>query len=538
MKAYRLTLFVLLVYGATCHGAEKAVDVVVCGGTPGGITAALSAARLGRTVTLVELHDHLGGMSASGLGTSDIEHRALIGGIFKEFTRRVLAHYVKAYGAESDNVKLCLDGYVYEPSVAEAIFEAMLREHDKITVLKGWRLKAATVENHRVTRIEVEPRRGQGAEQLRAAVFVDATYEGDLYAMAGAKFRVGRESRAEHGEPHAGVVYFDYQERQLLDGTTGAGDDRLPAYTYRLCLTTDPRKAVPLTRPPEGYDRKDYAGYFDDLKAGRLAGPKVFKPGRGYNKAHFDTMVRALSVRDIPNAKTDVNINPRPLGFPFCEENRGYVEGDEGARERICERHKQLSLGLLWFLQNDEEILPAHRKLAQQYHLPKDEFADNGHFPFQLYVREARRLVGAYTLTEHDITGDGRDRTPRRHADGIAVGEFPIDSFPCRKRQPGDTLVLEGYLGMLDFITRPYEIPYRIMIPEKIDGLIVPVAASTTHVAFSSIRMEPTWMALGQAAGVACHLAIAQDTVPRRVPVQELQAILARQGQVLKHTGR
>ena len=162
--------------------------------------------------------------------------------------------------------------------------------------------------------------------------------------------------------------------------------------------------------------------------------------------------------------------------------------------------HRSLVLGLLWFLQNDPEVPAAHRALANEMHLPKDEFTDNAHFPWQLYVREGRRLIGEYTLTEHDITGKGQE--PKHHANSIAVGEFPIDSFPTRKHQPGDTLVLEGYLGMLDYITRPYEIPYRIMIPEKIDGLIVPVAASTTHVAFSSIRMEPTWMSLGQAAGV------------------------------------
>lgn len=529
-----LPLLALLLAASPTRAAE--FDVVVYGGTPGGIAAALSAARMGRSVALVEYHDHVGGMATSGLGKSDVEDRSMIGGLFKEFVARVHTHYVKTYGADSENVKLCHEGYYYEPSVAEVVFEAMLGEHKNVTVMKGWRLKSARVTDNQVRSIDVTNRRSAETQTINGRVFIDATYEGDLYAAAGAKYRLGREARAEHNEPHAGVVYFDYQNRTFLDGTTGAADERLPAYTYRLCLTTDPKNAQPLTRPPAGYDRQLYVGYFDDLKAGRLAGPKVFKPGRGYNPAHFDTLVRALSVTDIPNGKTDVNINPRPLGFPFCEENRGYVEGDEQARERICERHRQLVLGLLWFLQHDEEVPAEHRRLANQYHLPKDEFTDNGHFPFQLYVREGRRLVGAYTLIEHDITGDGTDRTPRRHVDSIAVGEFPIDSFPCRKRQPGDTLVLEGYLGMLDYITRPYEIPYRIMIPKTIDGLIVPVAASTTHVAFSSIRMEPTWMALGQAAGVAAHLAIEHDTAPRRIPLAELQRTLIRQGQVLKHT--
>jgi hypothetical protein len=366
-----------------------------------------------------------------------------------------------------------------------------------------------------------------------AEVFIDATYEGDLLAAAGAEFRLGRESRDEFDEPHAGVVYFDYQTGEFLPGTTGERDSRLPAYTYRLCLTTDSTNAHVLTEPPPDYSRETYTAYFDDLASGRLSGPKHVKPGRGYDPAHFDTMFRALSVTDIPNHKTDVNINPRPLAFPFPEENAGYVEGDAVTRQRICERHRNLTLGLLWFLQNDAEIPEPHRVIAQQYHLPRDEFTDNGHFPFQLYVREARRLIGEYTLTEHDMTSPAGEHLD--HADTIAIGEFPIDSFPCRKRQRGDTVVLEGYLGMLDSITRPYGIPYRIMIPKSIDGLIVPVAASTTHVAYSSIRMEPTWMALGQAAGTAAHLAMAHQTQPRTVAIDSLRRHLAADGQVLDH---
>jgi hypothetical protein len=520
------------VVGCVFAGTLAAQDIVIYGGTPGGIASAISSARLGREVTLVEYHGHIGGMTTSGLGKSDIENRAMIGGIFKEFVAGVREHYVAKYGAEHEHTKLCQDGYYAEPHVAEKVFETMLAREAKITVLKGWRLLAAEVTENTLRGMTIVNRASGEERRLAAKVFIDATYEGDLYAAAGAAFRLGRESREEFGEPHAGVAYFDYQTHEFLPGTTGAGDDRLPAYTYRLCLTKDHGNAAHMTEPPPGYDRKDYLGYFDDLKAGRLAGPKVFKPGRGYNPKHFDTLVRALSVADIPNNKCDVNINPRPLGFPFPEENRGYIEGDEATRERIRQRHRSLTLGLLWFLQNDPEVPEAHRALANELHLPKDEFTDNAHFPWQLYVREGRRLVGEYTLTQHDITGKGQE--PKHHADSIAVGEFPIDSFPCRKRQPGDTLVLEGYLGMLDYNTRPYEIPYRIMIPDKVDGLIVPVAASTTHVAFSSIRMEPTWMALGQAAGVAAHLAIENKVEPRAMPIGELQAILEMQGQVLR----
>lgn len=516
--------------------SDSPCDVVVLGGTPGGIAAAVAAARLGRSVVLVEYHNHIGGMTASGLGKSDVENRAMIGGLFREFTERVRSRYVETYGPDSENVQLCHDGYYAEPSVAETVFKAMVREQPAISVTKGWRLVSASVTDNRLTSIVVESLNSGESLTLQAEVFIDATYEGDLYAAAGAEFRLGRESRQDFDEPHAGVVYFDYQNREFLPGTTGEGDNRLPAYTYRLCLTTDPANSYVLSEPPPEYDRQDYLGYFDDLAAGRLGGPRVVKPGRGYNPAHFNTLVRALSVTDIPNSKTDVNINPRPLGFPFPEENIGYVEGDDATRLRICQRHRNLTLGLLWFLQNDNQVPSEHRAIAGQYHLPLDEFPDNDHFPFQLYVREARRLVGEYTLTEHDITRSADDTSVIQHTDSIAIGEFPIDNFPCRKRQPDDTLVLEGYLGMLDSITRPYEIPYRIMIPRRIDGLIVPVAASTTHVAYSSIRMEPTWMALGQAAGTAAHLCIEHNTEPRSLSTTALQKQLLSQGQVLKRT--
>jgi hypothetical protein len=524
------------IFAACCFLLDRnalAQEVVIYGGTPGGIAAAISSARMGHEVTLIEATHHLGGMTTSGLGKSDIENRAMIGGLFKEFVHGVHQHYLSKYGSQHENTQLCQDGYYAEPHVAELVFEAMIAKETKITVLRGWWLRSASVAGKQLRSIRiVHPPSGEERE-LQAKVFIDATYEGDLFAAAGARFRLGRESRAEFNEPHAGVVYFDYQSHEFLPGTTGEGDDALPAYTYRLCLTNDPANAARMIEPPPGYDRQNYLGYFEDLHAGRLAGPKVFKPGRGYNPKHFDTLVRALSVTEIPNRKMDVNINPRPLAFPFPEENRGYIEGDEATREQIRLRHRSLVLGLLWFLQNDPEVPAAHRALANEMHLAKDEFTDNGHFPWQLYVREGRRLVGLTTLTEHDITGKGQE--PKYHFDSIAVGEFPIDSFPCRKRQPGDERVLEGYLGMLDYITRPYEIPYRIMVPETIDGLLVPVAASTTHVAFSSIRMEPTWMALGQAAGTAAHLAIRDSVELRSVPIPILQSQLLQQGQVLRH---
>lgn len=515
--------------------AGQDYDVVVYGGTPGGVASAISAARLGRSVALVEYHKHLGGMTTSGLGKSDIETREAIGGLFAEFTRQVKEYYVEKYGASSENVKLARDGYYYEPSVAQKVIDTMVARESRIHVLVHHRLEEAIRSGNRLRAIRVRNRSTGKMLELRGGVFIDGTYEGDLLAFAGARYRLGRESRAEFNELHAGVVYQDYETRTFLAGTTGEGDRRIPAYTFRLCLTTDPSNGRPLTAPPPGYDRNHYIGYLDDWRSGRFAPPKVMKDGVGYFAPTFNTVIRAISIAELPNRKTDVNINPRALGFPFAELNYSYPEADWDERERITAKIRNLTIGLLYFLQNDPEIPPEHRKLANQYHFARDEFADNDNFPFQLYVREARRLVGLYTLSENDtIVGPELGRT-RIHEDSIAAGEFPVDSFPVRRREPGHNLALEGYIFMLDNLTRPYQIPYRVMVPETVDGLLVPVAASTTHVAFSTVRLEPTWMAMGQAAGAAAHLALAARTEPRTVSPALLQRLLLTRDHVITY---
>ncbi len=514
---------------------EYSFDVVILGGTPGGISTAISSSRSGLSVALIESHNHIGGMTTSGLGKSDIENRDMIGGIFQEFTDRVLNYYISQYGEDSKNVSLCNEGYYYEPSVAEKILEKMLSECPSVMIFKGFDLDSLFVENNQLSSVKVIQKNSNDTLQLSANLFVDATYEGDLYAKAGARYRLGRESREEYQEKYAGKIYYDYEEKKILKGSSGESDNLLPAYTYRLCFTSNPENSYRLEKPPEDYDRKHYLAYFDDLNSGRMSAPKEMKMGWGYNEEHFDTMMRVFSVTPLPNEKYDVNINPRPLGFPFPEENKGYVEGDSLIRSQICKRHRNLALGLLYFVQNDPDVSESDRQLANKYHLPKDEFQDNDHFPFQLYIREARRLVGEEILTENDVTYGNSSELNKKKRDSIAVGEFPIDSFPCQKRQVGDTRVLQGYLGMLAHITKPYQIPYGIMIPEKLESLIVPVAASTTHVAYSSIRMEPTWMAMGQAAGIACALAIKNQCLLRDVPIELLQNELIEQGQVLEH---
>ncbi|GMW03808.1 MAG: hypothetical protein AMXMBFR84_49420 [Candidatus Hydrogenedentota bacterium] len=513
-----LVAVMLLFVTALPSGADSAreCDVVVVGATPGGIAAAVTAARLGQNVVLIEYRSHVGGLSASGLGKSDIVVGGAVGGIWTEFKKRIHDHYVAAYGADSEAVKICKAGTFYEPHVAESVFMDMLSDAG-VDLFKKHRLMEAIRNGDRLTAVRVKNRESGKIREFRAQVFVDGTYEGDLAAFAGAAYRLGRESRTEFNEPHAGVIYMDHSSRKFLPGTTGEGDDRLPAFTYRLCLTNQPENSVPVAMP-EGYDRNRYTNYFLDLKLGRL-----------------DTIVKALSIAPIPNGKFDANMKPWPLGFPFAEENIGYIEADWDEREAMEAHLRNLTLGLVYFLQNDPEIADEQRNDALQYGLPKDEFLDTGHFPWALYVREGRRIVGEYTLTENDVTyGPGMMRAPI-HRDAVATGEFPIDAFPTRKYEPGHEAALEGYILMLGEYTKPYQIPYGCMVPEKVNGLIAPVPVSATHIAFSTVRLEPTWLSLGQAAGIAADLAIRGETEIRDVSIDALQAKLIAEGQVLSY---
>lgn len=507
---------------------DQEFDVVVYGATPGGIGAAIAAARMGHRVALVEPQNHVGGMTASGLSRSDVITRAAIGGLYREFAARVYRHYVETYGADSENVKLSDDGYACEPRVAEKILSGMIADEARIRLFLGYRLQDASRAGSRLVSMRAQPIAAGAPETFRARVFIDASYEGDLAAAAGVAYRIGRESRAEFNELHAGVIYVNPQTHAILAGTTGAGDRRVQAYTFRLCLSVDPANSYIPTEPPPGYRREIYLPYLDEWKAGRMGDPKPGRPGAG-------TVLRAFTLTPIPNKKYDANSWALALSYPFAEESDQYPEGSPELRQKITEKIRNLTLGLLWFIQHDPDVPAEHRQAANRFHLALDEFSDNNHFPWQLYVREARRIIGLSTLTENDVMPLTENGRPPLHQDVIAAGEYPIDSMPARKRQPGDTVILEGYLGMMREITRPYQFPYGIIVPRDVEGLLVPVAASATHLAFSSIRLEPTWMALGHAAGVAAHLVIATGVSVHNVDVVRMQTLLLQQGQVLTY---
>jgi FAD dependent oxidoreductase len=520
--------FLLAVTLAAPAWSDQEFDVVVYGATPGGLGAAITAARMGHSVALVEPQNHVGGMTASGLSRSDVETRAAIGGLYREFVGKVYRHYVDTYGAGSENLKLSEDGYACEPHVAEKILSGMISAEPRIRLFTGHLLEEVSRSGRRVVSMRVKQLSTGKSEIFRGRVFIDASYEGDLAAAAGAAYRIGRESRAEFNEVHAGVIYLNPRTKSILAGTTGAGDRRVQAYTFRLCLTVDPANSYIPKDPPPGYRRELYLPYLDDVKAGRMGDPRPGRPGAG-------TVVRAFTLSPIPNQKYDANSYALALAYPFSEESEKYPEAGPEQRRQITDKIRNLTIGLLWFMQHDPDVPAEHREIANKFNLAKDEFPDNNHFPWQLYVREARRIIGLYTLSENDVMPLSTEGRPPIHADAICAGEYPIDSMPMRKRQPGDSVILEGYLGMMRDVTRPYQIPFRIIVPRDVDGLLVPVAASTTHLGFSSIRLEPTWTAIGQAAGLAAHLAIQGNVLPGKVDIDSLQRMLLERGQVLTY---
>jgi hypothetical protein len=528
-----------LVAPARDAGAATTItaDVVVVGATPGGIMAAVAAARAGRDVVLLERGSHVGGLPANGLGATDIGTRGATGGLFLEFVRRVRRHYADTHGADSEALRDCSDGYHFEPHVAERVFESLLSEH--AAHLRVFRRRQFDADPANVTRARgilraIDVRNlAPGAsrddrERFEARVFIDATYEGDLAAAAGCEYRVGREGRDEFDEAMAGRLYKVWGG-PVGPGSTGLADNAIQAFNFRLCLTRRADDQVPVPRP-EHYDRAEFLPLAEDIRAERTTG--LPRTGAAVAERYWDGIGRVLNPVVLPNGKVDANNQHLNfLSSDLPEENWPWPTSSWDWRDRFAERLRDYTLGLVWFAQNDPAMPDDVRIRCREWGLARSEFADNGHFPRQVYVREGRRVVGEYWFAAADAVPAAEGGRPPLHADSITASHYSLDSHAVRKREPG-RVHLDGFFSSP---SRPYTVPYGVIVPKRVDGLLTPVPVSGTHVGFSTLRMEPCWMALGEAAGEAAALAIERGVPPRKVPVPALQRRLLARGAVLLH---
>ncbi len=503
-------------------------DLVVAEATPAGIAMAVRAAREDLRVLLATRGHHLGGMLASGLGVWDTLIPGRRAPIYDEVRAAILKHYRDSAGEDSPQYRAALpepEGHAngrFEPSVAAKVFEVLVADEPLLTVWREMEPVAVKKEGSRIVAVDFRDRATGAVRQVLGKVFADCTYEGDLAALAGVAFRLGREGHKEHGEPHAGRIFLrpaameradpavaalaarrrpwqlrsftEFQEIVPADGA-GSQDDAVQAFNYRTILSCDPEHRVPVTKPP-GYDPTPYR----DLE--------------------YDSLVQPL-----PNRKASWNRPQLP--------GRGaeYVLGDPDTRRRIRDEHWAATLGLLYFLQSDPEVETAVRDRWSQYGLAADEFAENSSRPYELYVREGRRIMGRALLTEHDTRpAEGYERAPI-HADSIGVTEWYVDIHVCGVERVADSF-RDGKM-MLHVESVPGQVPYGALLPREIDNLLVPVGLSATHVAFSAVRLEPTWMALGEAAGFAAAQAVRTRTCPANLNTNRLQRTLAQAGVML-----
>ncbi len=493
-------------------------DVVVVGATPAGIAAAINAARYDHTVLLAEEYAQVGGLMTAGLSFTDFISYEVLGGTFLDYTRRVEAYYTEKYGTGSEQHRASHGGIHAEPHVTLDIFRQMLGEYDQITTRTNLRLTDVAyrtgADSTRTIRSVslINPQTGDTLT-AQGKVFIDATYEGDLAARAGADYWVGRESRQAYGEFLAGKIFYRYGV--ILPGSNGTADEKIQAYNFRPIMTDVPTNRVLVPKPP-GYRREDYVGIAEVLRQGKV--PRVFVE-KG-NDGLFRTQM-------LPNRKADVNdIKNAPVRMALLGENYAYPEGDQETRQAIVERHRRHLLGMLYFVQNDPAMPEQFRAEARQWGLAKDEFVDTGHFPARLYIREARRIRGHYVFTQNDVRTIDNTLIVQLKEDAIAIGDYALN---CHGVAPA-TLHPAVADGDFNFIPAPFQIPFGVIVPRGFDNLLVPVAVSASHVGFSGLRLEPTWTALGQAAGLAAHVALRTQTSVPEVDVAKVQQLLHESG--------
>jgi hypothetical protein len=462
-------------------------------------------------------------LPANGLGATDIGTREATTGLFREFVNRVKQYYIITYGPDSEQVKMCSDGYHFDPSVGAKIFDEMLNEHsDKITIRKmrqfDAEMKNIVMHNGRIEKIHILNRENRQMEIYQGSIFLDATYEGDLGAATGIPFRVGRESKEEFNEPGAGRIY-KYWNGFEGPGSTYQADNAVQSYNYRLCLTNNSQNRVTITKPAD-YNRNEYVSLIEDVWTGRNTNakmmnvtPEMMEENRQHIKAGNPSKLpgdrwgidKITNIVHLPNMKTDANNQHDAfISTDLPEENWPWPTSSWEWRDRYATRLRAYIEGLFWFAQNDPE-LPSHfRKAAKEWGLAKDEYQDNGHFPRQVYVREGRRFEGMYFFTANDAIPVFPGSRPPIHDASITAGHYPLDSHAVRKREYG-RVHLDGFLS---YSAAVYTVPFGVMVPKKVDNLLLPVPVSGSHIGFSTLRMEPCWMAIGQAAGISASIAI------------------------------
>lgn len=518
------------------QGGAENYDVVVYGGVSGGVAAAVQAARMGKTVVLIAPGKHLGGMTSGGLGWVDVGNVASIGGIAREYFHNVWKHYQDdaSWKWEQKHPMQGQHGplppgdetlWIVEPSVAEGLFDRMAAEA-KIPVVRQERLNrkdGVVKKGGRIVSIAMESGR-----VFRGKMFIDATYEGDLMAAAGVSYTVGREANSLYGETINGVGSLfrpaKYPEgidpylvkgdpssgllprvKPYYGGKEGEGDRGVQAYNYRMCLTNDPRNSVAIGKP-EGYDEREYEILFRAIEIGSK---EFMRPDR------------------IPNRKTDTNNNGY-ISTDYVGMSAEYPEADYATRERIAKAHERWQRGLLWTLQNHPRVPEEIRANYAQWGLAKDEFVDNGNWPHQLYIREARRMVSDYVVTENIALGKQAVEDP------VGLGSYAMDSHAIQHAiSPKGFVKNEG--GMFVKLPAPYGISYRAIVPKKgeCENLLVPVCVSATHAAYGSARMEPVFMVLGQSAATAACLAIEGGLPVQAVPYAGLHERLLADKQIV-----
>lgn len=517
-------------------------DIIIYGGTPAAIVAAVQAKKMGKHVIVVSPDKHLGGLSSSGLGFTDTGNKEVIGGLSREFYHGIFEHYQKddswkwqkkeEYGNKGQGTP-AIDGnertmWIFEPHAAEEVFEDFVKDNDIEVLRDEWldREKGVKMDNGQITSIT-----SLSGKTFDGKMFIDATYEGDLMAAAGVSYTVGREANSKYKEQWNGVETGVFQHAHYFKsnidpykipcdsssgllplistnppGIKGEGDKKVQAYCFRMCLTNDPDNRVAFPKP-EGYDPAQYELLI-----------RVFNSGwrELFNK--FDI---------IPNRKTDTN-NHGPVSTDYIGMSYDYPDASYAKRREIIKQHETYQKGLMYFMTTDPRVPKDLQQELNKWGLAKDEFIDNGNWPQQIYVREARRMISDFVMTENEIL------SKKPVPDPIGMGSYTLDSHNVQRYvTPEGYVQNEGDIGVKT--PKPYSISYDAIIPKESEckNLFVPVCVSSSHIAFGSIRMEPVFMILGESAATAASIAIDKKVSVQRVNYEDLKKELLNQKQRL-----